>query len=367
MTTFVKSTDNSQQLGVAGAPLYVQSDVTFNGKVYQSNAQGYYNLQYGDVTSLQNVKPNAQITQGYSNVSIGMATMPSVNTGYSNTALGNYAMFNATTAYQNTALGTGSMYLLTTGKNNVSMGGNAGQSITTGSDNTNIGQQTMFSGSNGNASQNTCVGSQTGWYINGNCNVAVGYNAGGGMTGNNNTVIGSNSNCSAGVNNSTAIGYGASVTTSNQIMLGTVTESVVIPGSLATQGLVYEATSAVGGTANAYTLNYATGGVYYIASGINPSANSTLTITNIPTSAGQSYTLTVVSYQASTRYYINQVKVQDTASTYILGSSGAFAAPLFNGGTPSLTGTTACIIVQQFTVFSMNGSRYVMSSISACT
>ena len=66
-------------------------------------------------------------------------------------------------------------------------------------------------------------------------------------------------------------------------------------------------------------------------------------------------------------FYISQVKVQDTASAYILGSSGAFAAPLFNGGTPSLTGTTACVIVQQFTVFSMNGSRYVMSSISACS
>ena len=162
---------------------------------------------------------------------------------------------------------------------------------------------------------------------------------------------------------STEIAVSAPILASDNVWYG----KNLFSSSLVTQGLVYENTNVVGGTTNAYTMDYGTGGVYYIPSGINPSANSTLVITNIPTSVGQSYTFTVVSYQASTRYYINQVKVQDTASTYILGSSGAFAAPLFNGGTPSLTGTTACVMVQQFTVFSMNGSRYVMSSISACT
>ena len=147
----------------------------------------------------------------------------------------------------------------------------------------------------------------------------------------------------------------------------TIGGNLTIPGSLVTNGLMYEATRSISGTTNAYSFDYAAGGVYYLPSGINPSANSTLTVTNIPSSVGQSYTFTVVSYQASTRYYISQVKMQDTDLVYILGSSGAFAVPLFNGGTPFLSGVTACVIVQQFTVFPMNGSRYVMSSVSACS
>jgi len=137
--------------------------------------------------------------------------------------------------------------------------------------------------------------------------------------------------------------------------------------SLVTKGIVYEMTNPLSGSANAYTLNYTNGGIYYLPSAINPSANSTLVITNIPTSTQQTCTITVVSYQASTRYYISQVKVQNTASTYLWGSSGAFAAPLFNGGTPSIPGITQCVVVQQFTMFPMNSSWYVMSSVSACS
>ena len=367
MSTFAKTTDNTQALGVGGGSLSVNSDITFKGKVYCTNAQGYFNLQYGDVTSLQNVKPNYPPTQGYSNVAIGMQTLPSLNTGYSNTVVGNYALYNATTAYQNTAIGTGSMYLLTTGKNNISMGGNAGQSITTGSDNTNLGQQTMFAGSNGNASQNTCVGSQTGWYINGNCNVAVGYSAGGGMNGNNNTVVGSNANCGGGVNQSTCIGYGASVSASNQIMLGTATETVYIPNAMVTQGLMYEVVNVANqSSTNAPTLSYGAGGVFTLGTSIT--ANATLAVTNIPTDTTKSFTFTVSYQQTSTRFYIATVQLQDTAGAYITnaGTSG-FVAPLWNGGTPSLSGTTNCVIVQSFTVISVGGSRRVVSSLSCCS
>ena len=167
---------------------------------------------------------------------------------------------------------------------------------------------------------------------------------------------------------STAIAVPSPIFSSENVFYGqnTFSGDLKAAKSLVTN-LVYETVNTVGGTVNAYTLDYAAGGVYSIPSVISPTGNFTLTVTNIPTSLVQSYTFTVACYQASTRYYISQVKVQDTTSAYILGSSGAFAFPLFNGGTPSLTGVTACVVVQQFTVFPISGSRYVMSSVSACS
>ncbi len=67
-------------------------------------------------------------------------------------------------------------------------------------------------------------------------NIAFGYNAGSNLiNGNNNTFIGSNTNINSSSNtfsNSTAIGTGATIDASNQIMLGTSLQNVVVPGTL---------------------------------------------------------------------------------------------------------------------------------------
>ena len=116
--------------------------------------------------------------------------------------------------------------------------------------------------------------------------------------------------------------------------------------------------------ANAYTLSYGVGGIFYIPTSLNMTANSTLFITNIPTTTTQSYTFTVGYYQTSTRFYINNLRVADTAAAYLLGTMSTFVTPLYNGGTPTLSGTTPCLILQQFTVFSIGSSRYIGTSIS---
>jgi hypothetical protein len=164
-------------------------------------------------------------------------------------------------------------------------------------------------------------------------------------------------------------GGGSSILSSNNVFTGqnTFSGTVNTTKNLATNGVVYEAVTDVGGTVNAYTLDYAVGGIYSIPPAISPTANFTITITNIPSSNVKSYTLTVGCYQAATRYYASQVKVQDTGSVYILGSSGAFGVPMFNGGIPALSGSTPCLVAQQFTVFPISGSQYVMSSVSVCS
>jgi hypothetical protein len=66
-----------------------------------------------------------------------------------------------------------------------------------------------------------------------NYNTACGNNAGLSTTGSNNTFIGASADTSsASASNSTAIGYGATTTGSNQVVLGTSSEKVVIPNQI---------------------------------------------------------------------------------------------------------------------------------------
>jgi hypothetical protein len=160
----------------------------------------------------------------------------------------------------------------------------------------------------------------------------------------------------------TALTTGTNISTT-----GTITSTGLLTvGAMQSNSIYYENTQVITGVVNAYTLSYSAGGIFYIPSSIAITALSTLVITNIPISTTQSFTFTVGYYQASTRNYINSLRVSDTTgTTYLLGTSSTFATPLYNGGLPALTGTTPCLILQQFTVFSIGTARYVGTSISS--
>jgi hypothetical protein len=115
----------------------------------------------------------------------------------------------------------------------------------------------------------------------GTSNVAIGFDAGYNAIGNNCTFLGTEATADpVTVNNSTAIGYQAVVTANNQIMLGTVSQYVVIPGTqLNVAGVVAinNATPSTSKTTGALTV---VGGV-----GITENANigGTLGVTGIST------------------------------------------------------------------------------------
>ena len=227
----------------------------------------------------------------------------------------------------NTCMGNATMTLATTASCNVAVGCSSLERLLTGNFNTSVGQYSSISLQSG--SYNTLLGAHT-----------------------------DNANFS----NSTCIGYGSVTTASNQIMLGTATENVYIPNSMTTQGLVYETVNTATGTTTSFTLNYAAGGVFVLSS---ITGMATLGVTNIPTDITKSYTFSVAYQQNSTHNYISTVQFQDASSAYITNSGSAgFVAPLWNGGTPSLTVVTNNVIVQQFTIISIGGSRRVTSSIS---
>ena len=149
---------------------------------------------------------------GVSNSAFGWSALTANNTGDSNTAVGHTSMKVNTSGSYNTAVGQQTMSANSTGSQNVAIGYNALPRVDNGTGHTAVGSNSGSSLGSG--------------YSN---NTIIGYNAD--CIGNFNTVIGSTAsakNCS----NSTAIGYGAKPSQSNQVILGTSSEVVCIPGQL---------------------------------------------------------------------------------------------------------------------------------------
>jgi hypothetical protein len=119
----------------------------------------------------------------------------------------------------NIGIGSGAVQTLTSGTNNVFLGANALQTITANTNNTAIGNNSLA----------TLTGDPT-LHIN---NTAIGNTSASNFyLGSNNTFLGANTQVSSSAityTKSTAVGHGANITASNQVVLGTTTETVSIP------------------------------------------------------------------------------------------------------------------------------------------
>jgi hypothetical protein len=142
-----------------------------------------------------------------------------------------------TTGAQNACIGSYAGQNLTSGQSNVLIGDQAGASLTTSSYNMSIGYAALSSAGAG-SDYNVAIGASSLLNVtNGDNNVGIGRNAGNTVTtGGNNTFIGYDSDGVAGLSNQTAIGVNAICTAANQVMLGTASEAVVVPGTLAVGG-----------------------------------------------------------------------------------------------------------------------------------
>ena len=175
-------------------------------------------------------------------------------TGTQNSAFGNSALQSNTTGINNIAIGKNALYTNTGGTDNSALGDNALYSNTNGSGNTAFGNSALYTNINGvnnialgfqalrlnNGDENSAIGYKADQFTSNTFsikNVAIGFSA---LTATNvsktdtvtnSTAIGANSNCNS-YSNSTAIGSGATCTAANQIMLGTISERVVMPGNL---------------------------------------------------------------------------------------------------------------------------------------
>jgi len=132
----------------------------------------------------------------------------------SNTAFGGGALQNNVSGSDNTAIGYSASLSNNTGSKNISIGSDAAKMCTSGIDNIAIGVQSL---SINTGSQNIGIGTYAGLTQNsGTKNTFLGYYA---------------DSANGPHSNSTAIGAHAIITASNQITLGTETETVYVPGS----------------------------------------------------------------------------------------------------------------------------------------
>ena len=176
------------------------TDNLFAGIGAGNNTTGNSNSFFGAAAGFTN-------TTGDSNSFFGVAA------GRANTGGGFNSFFGAATGFNNTI-----------GSNNAFFGDSAGVRNTRTNNNTFIGSSAGFNnglddGTN-NANSNTFIGS------------TAGFNN---KTGRNNTFIGANAgnpNTATQVNDSVAIGSGATVSTSNTIVLGTSAETTRVPGKV---------------------------------------------------------------------------------------------------------------------------------------
>ena len=241
-----------------------------------------------------------------------------------------------TTGGQNICVGNAAGFSLTTGASNVCLGDQSGGGLTSSSSyNMCIGYVALGNATSG-ADYNVAIGAQTLFSVtNGDNNVGIGRNAGDTLTtGGQNTFIGYNSDGVAALSYQTAIGSGATCTASNQVMLGTATEIVTLPGGLVTvpealaptlnAGItVSVAVTATGfalnGT-NAATLANGTNGQIKVISCTAVTAAGTATLT--PTTSAADYNtiaFTAAGQTATLQYFT-------TGGWYILSLRGAVAA-----------------------------------------
>jgi len=169
------------------------------------------------------------------NFATGLRAMCTITNSDYNHAIGNEAMYNTSNCDYNNATGYEAMKTTTNSDYNNATGYQAMWNTSNSNNNNAIGYEAMKTTTN--SDYNNATGYQAMYTSTGDYNNAIGYKALYINSGNYNNAFGYNTTIHNGASYSTVIGYNASTNMSNQIVLGTATETVVIPGNLSTVGL----------------------------------------------------------------------------------------------------------------------------------
>ena len=319
---------------IGNPPKTLTTTATYNVAV---GNQSLTSLTTGGNNVAVGYKAGNAITTGSQNTYIGYQSGNTSTTAAYCTAIGYQSLLNNTTGNFNTACGTNSLAANDTGINNVAIGGNALLNLKGSNNNTAIGTNTMFNATSG--LYNTCVGYgsfELGTNI-GEYNTAIGFNA---------------FRTTTTYNNSTAIGYNALPTASNQIVLGTSTETVIVRGNLditgntttsgdtITNAMVEKYSTGPTVSSNAFTVPYST--MSNIMT-ITPSSatNMTLNIMGLPTTRGSAiYDFTFIINTTANKQYINTLNVNGT------GAPMKYA----NGSANTAVNSSATVVLQTISI-----------------
>lgn len=257
-----------------GSTLNVTGNATFNATVtgntvnvtnaYQINGIRFFHTTGTDNVFVGQESGNAIVSGGNSNAFFGSQSGKANTSGANNAFFGYKTGFANTIGKSNSFFGSNAGAANFDGNDNSFFGTNAGMTNTTGDANSFFGHNAgivNLEGSNnaffGNASGQSNTSGISNSFFGGNAglinsiggfNVFVGRNAGSSNTqGNSNTMIGTstglsittgsnnvflgyNSGSNSNVSNSVAIGANVKTTSSDQVLIGTATHDVSIPG-----------------------------------------------------------------------------------------------------------------------------------------
>lgn len=199
----------------------------------------------------------SKTTSGQNNTAVGAFASFATTSGNSNVAVGTNALLTNSSGSYNTVVGTAGLWKESTPSKNTVVGSNAmegagGAGSESSVGNVAVGAQAL--GSYSNAQQNTVVGTTALYNLaTGTGNVAVGSGVGATLrTGSNNTLLGTGADVTVdGISHSTMLGAGAKATASNQIVLGTTGDTVVIPGMIEMSGAVKQKLQGLRGSVGA--------------------------------------------------------------------------------------------------------------------
>lgn len=140
-----------------------------------------------------------------------------------------------------------------------------------------------------------------------------------------------------------------SLLTSNEISAPSWTNFAT---SLFTTNRITEVITPVTGGATV-TLNYTNGGIFSTTA---HTANFTIAITSVPTTANRTINITLLINSSTNKFYGNTITV-----------NGSTTSPIINGGNSSISISSATLIIQQITVLYIASTTptYVISSVNS--
>ena len=321
----------------AGGNFNIPATTSTAGQITQASTRVFHT--YGTANLFVGSNSGNFTTTGTGgNCGFGNLTLNLLQGGLRNMAVGSTALQKVTSGNDNIGIGEGSGNSITSGASNTLVGSSAGANLISGSNNTVIGLQSMFVATGSN---NVAVGVFSGYSVSsGANNVLLGMNAGraelGGAaitSGTYNTMLGDQTSAfSATGSYQTAVGAGAICTAINQVMLGTASEAVTLPGKLVTVPVAQTASTAAvsvavtttalttTGVAQAITLANGTNGQIKIITHIANGGTGTAVLTPATSAADyNTITFSSVGDTATLQYHT-------TGGWYILSLRGAVAA-----------------------------------------
>ena len=252
------------------------------------------------------------VTWASYNTAVGTSALNSLTTASNNTAVGYLSLNALTIGSDHTAIGYQALKSVINGQYCIAVGGSALYSTTSGFQCVAVGHQSMYTATSG--SYNTSCGPNNLYYLTtGSYNTCLGKDTGFAIvTGSKNTFIGTLANATGDYTQSSCLGYGASVTGNNQVVLGSITETVICPNILkVATSIQINNSTIIHGVKFGYSAPAGASGAVTVSFGYTFTSTPIITTTLVYSSSASMASI-YISAQSTTSFTYNVINTSNT-------------------------------------------------------